>query len=184
MCANCLCDRRGVVIANARDPYRNVPQVRSAVRLGNRDAARMRSALRARNRGFADPSRRVVPGRPSRRHSTCTNPLRAGATAPAREASAVRMSGRWVRRGSTVILFGVDRDRGSGSDRAVVRELPLEVTGTNRTRVAEGRFRRGRCGSAGAPCRDRLLCRCGRRKLRIADRRCRQSLPAVARARR
>jgi len=50
----------------------------------------------------------------------------------------MRMSGRWVRRGSTVILYGVDRDRGFGSDSAVVRELPLEVTGTNRPVLRNG----------------------------------------------
>jgi peptidoglycan hydrolase-like protein with peptidoglycan-binding domain len=48
------------------------------------------------------------------------------------------MSGRWVRRGSTVVLFGVDRDRGSGSDAAVARELPLEVAGTARPVLRKG----------------------------------------------
>ena len=37
-----------------------------------------------------------------------------------------------------MILFGVDRDRGSRSDRAVGRELPLEVTGTNRPVLRKG----------------------------------------------
>ena len=99
------------------------------------------------------------------------------------EASAVRMSGRWVRRGLTVILFGVDRDGGSGSDRAVVRELPLEVTGTippccGRAPQAWPSWicRRALPRSASLPARPT--------ELRIADRRSRQSLPAVARARR
>jgi peptidoglycan hydrolase-like protein with peptidoglycan-binding domain len=37
------------------------------------------------------------------------------------------MTGRWVRRGSTVILFGVDRDRRPGSASGTARELPLEI---------------------------------------------------------
>ena len=40
----------------------------------------------------------------------------------------MRMSGRWVRRGSTVVLLDVDRDRGSRSDRGLARELPLEIS--------------------------------------------------------
>jgi len=48
------------------------------------------------------------------------------------------MSGRWVRRGTTLTLFGVDRDRGDGSDRAVVRELPFYGTGTNRSVLRKG----------------------------------------------
>lgn len=49
----------------------------------------------------------------------------------------MRMSGRWVRRGSTVVLFGVDGDRRTGFAGAAARELPFEVA-THRTVLRKG----------------------------------------------
>ena len=61
------------------------------------------------------------------------------------------MSGRWVRRGSTVIVFGADGDRGSRFHGAVARELPLEVS-----TAAHGVLSKGASGAAVADLQSRL----------------------------
>jgi peptidoglycan hydrolase-like protein with peptidoglycan-binding domain len=120
---------------------------------GGREAARMRNALRVAAMNASNAGRAglldgpaVVPA--SRVHHAPHRSYRF-----AIEESAMRMSGRWVRRGSTVVLFGIDRDDGAGDEwtgdewtgdartgfeRAVARELPLEVAATGRPTLRRG----------------------------------------------
>src|SRR5262245_5483323 len=50
----------------------------------------------------------------------------------------MRMSGRWIRRGSTVIVLGVDDDRRSRFDGGLTGELPLEISATSRPVLRKG----------------------------------------------
>ena len=59
------------------------------------------------------------------------------------ERSAMRMSGRWVRRGSTVILFDVDPQKRTRFDGGLAREFSFETSTGSRPLL-----RRGSSGAA------------------------------------